>query len=248
MGCVAATEDESPTNSMKTIQRHICKKCKVQFNSESSVCPSCDEETAAAAYADYRERCQAGQKTEDDEEIYESHDEVSHDDEVYDDGYKGALKDFARAFGFSDVIPPMESDTLLWHARQLTKYRQGYENIQHERDAERTVKEGVIKNYDIALERNATLKRERDEARAAYQAETLSTADLVKENLRLESKVAAHARTIEKLKTSLEESNELLRIARDQLAEWEQNRVGAKYGQNAAALPLAGRNPSTEPT
>jgi len=38
---------------MKTIQRHICKKCKVQFNSESSVCPSCDEETAATDYADY---------------------------------------------------------------------------------------------------------------------------------------------------------------------------------------------------
>jgi hypothetical protein len=188
MGCVVATEDESPTNSMKTIQRHICKKCKVQFNSESSVCPSCDEETAAAAYADYRERCQAGQKTEDDEEIYESHDEVSHDEEVYDDGYKGALKDFARAFGFSDVIPPMDSDTLLGHARQLAKYRQGYENIQHERD-HRT------------KERNA-LQHRCDHMVLACQT----------------------------WQKQVEGLNAQLKEVRDQLAEWEQNRVGAKHG------------------
>jgi hypothetical protein len=164
---------------MKTIQRHICKKCKIQFNYESSVCPSCDEETAAAAYADYRERCQAGQKTEDDEEIYESREEVSHDEEVYDDGYKGALKDFARAFGFSDVIPPMGSDTLLGHARQLTKYRQGYESIQNERDHARACEKK-------AVDRQAALAMERDEARKAYETETLSTAELMAENARLE--------------------------------------------------------------
>jgi hypothetical protein len=37
---------ESPTNTMKPISRHICKRCSVQFNDVSSVCDICGEDTA----------------------------------------------------------------------------------------------------------------------------------------------------------------------------------------------------------
>lgn len=64
------------------------------------------------------------------------------------------------------------------------------ERLKSELDAERTVKNAVIKNYDIALDRNKTLKRERDEARAAYEAETLSTAELARKLTSTESTLA----------------------------------------------------------
>ena len=99
----------------------------------------------------------------------------------YDQGYKDAVRHAYEAAGLAITIP-LNEDMLFAHLREMRKYRHGYESIQHERDHARACEKK-------ANDRQAVLAMERDEARQAYEQETLSTLEMAKRIVELEAQI-----------------------------------------------------------
>jgi len=141
---------------MKPISRHICKTCKVQFNSESSVCDGCNEDTAII------------KSRSEDMNINPS-----------DPNYNAALRDAVM-----DQAPFYDPN----HKCGIVREKVFHGCLKELRERNRLLNAELDRGMQTMATAESTiytLIRERDEARQAYETETLSTAELMAENARL---------------------------------------------------------------